>query len=218
MLRIVKSASVLLAFFICISVMIEAGAVSANFQASNQLIKKLEKTKTLSASFSQTVKDGKGNLIQQHEGQMWVSRPLKFRWETQAPSAQQIISNGTRLWVYDIDLEQATEQTLDKKVGNVPGIILSGDPESLTEHFVIQEETGEGIKFERFLLTPTDEAALFNKMILEFDGDKLVTMEFEDNLGQKTWVQFKKVILNNKLEDKLFQFSLPKGIDLVIEE
>ena len=148
---------------------------------------------------------------------MWVSRPLKFRWNAHPPAAQQVISNGQRLWVYDIDLEQATEQKLDKKVGNVPGLILSGQPETLGEHFIIQEEMQENSMHRNYILIPNDVDALFNRLVLSFEGNTPVSMEFEDHLGQRTFIIFKNVILNSSVSDKHYQFITHKGVDLVFE-
>jgi len=192
-------------------------SASANLQAAGQFTSKLANIKTLVADFHQTVKDGKGKVLQDTKGQMWVSRPLKFRWNANPPAAQQVVSNGQRLWVYDIDLEQATEQKLDKKVGNVPGLILSGQPETLGEHFIIQEEMQEGNARRNYILVPNDDDALFHRLVLTFEGNTPVSMEFEDHLGQRTFILFQNVVLNSSVSEKHYQFITPKGVDLVVE-
>ena len=35
-------------------------------------------------------------------------RPGRFRWETSDPYQQTVIANGDTLWIYDVDLKQAS--------------------------------------------------------------------------------------------------------------
>ena len=64
--------------------------------------------KSFQAHFSQLVQDGKGETMQQSEGEVWIAKPGRFRWNYKTPFEQQIVATGTELWTYDPDLEQAT--------------------------------------------------------------------------------------------------------------
>jgi outer membrane lipoprotein carrier protein len=61
----------------------------------NQLLINLH---SLTAHFTQTIIDGKGNILQQTSGQMALQRPGKFRWETQAPTRQLLVADGNHVW------------------------------------------------------------------------------------------------------------------------
>ncbi|MDE4994554.1 outer-membrane lipoprotein carrier protein LolA, partial [Francisella tularensis subsp. holarctica] len=49
------------------------------------------------------------------KGIMSLKKPQYFKWITQSPNNQEIVSNGTKLWIYDGDLDQL----IIKKVSNV---------------------------------------------------------------------------------------------------
>ena len=103
-------------------------APADSLQAAKRLNRLLTNTKSMSADFSQTTKGANSGTF---KGSMSVQRPNNFRWETKSPSQQLIVANGSTMWVYDKDLEQATKQTVDSQVGNTPALLLSGDPNKI---------------------------------------------------------------------------------------
>ena len=60
---------------------------------------------------------------------MEFSRPGKFRWEYAKPYEQTIVGDGTRLWIYDKDLNQVTVRKLDRALGASPAALLAGSNE-----------------------------------------------------------------------------------------
>ena len=76
----------------------------------------LDQAQTLSGRFSQLTLDGSGTQLQETSGQMALKRPGLFRWHTDAPQEQLLVSNGQKVWLYDPDLMQVTVQTLDQRI------------------------------------------------------------------------------------------------------
>lgn len=171
---------------------------------------------SMQADFIQQTTDGKGRALQSQSGTMSVKRPGLFRWETLKPSNQIVTANGNVLWIYDPELMQATKQTLDNQVGNTPALLLSGDPRKLNDSFVITE--GQGVKGEQvFMLKPRAKDALFDSLTVRFKGSQLLQMALADSLGQKTDIHFRNVKVNPSLKRKLFDFTPPKGVDVIDE-
>lgn len=195
---------------------LRAGEIGSQ-QATKQLIGFLNETKSMEASFEQWVMDAKQNALQHVTGNMWVQRPGQFRWDTDEPYPQQIVSDGEVLWIYDRDLEQATKKTLDKQVGNTPALLLSGDPSKISESFNITaylfDETGEW----RFDLRPKGEDALFALLRVHFHNQHLRDMYLEDSLGQTTRIEFKTKQTNEPINGEMFELKLEPSVD-VIEE
>ena len=107
-------------------------APADNLTAAKRLNKLLTNTKSMSANFTQTTKGASSGTF---KGVMSVERPNNFRWETTSPSEQLIVANGSSMWIYDKDLEQATKQGVDTQVGNTPALLLSGDPSKINSNF-----------------------------------------------------------------------------------
>lgn len=193
-----------------------AGDVESK-QATDKLIVFLKDIQSMEASFEQWVMDAKQNALQHVTGNMWIQRPGQFRWDTDEPYPQQIVSDGSVLWIYDTDLEQATKKTLDKQVGNTPALLLSGDPAQISESFQISaylfDETGEW----RFDLRPKSEDALFALLRVHFYQEQLRDMYLEDSLGQTTRIEFKTRLKNKPLNKELFELKLDESVDIIEE-
>lgn len=176
----------------------------------------LQGMSSMQADFSQRTYDAKGTALQNLYGSMQVKRPGYFRWETTRPFPQLITANGSKVWVYDPELEQVTVQMLDKQVGNTPALLLSGDPKKLGEAFSISDDGGKASE-EAFLLKPKARDALFESLRVTFNGRQLTSMHLRDSLGQKTEIHFSKIVLNPNLPNSLFVFEPPKGVDVINE-
>lgn len=204
--------------FVMLTVCLPQAAVAGEHPeeaATAQLIKYLSAMNSMSANFHQYVEDAKKARLQDVTGKIWVKRPGKFRWDTNEPYPQSIITNGEILWIYDVDLEQITQKKLDHQVGNTPALLLSGNPQTILQNFKVSayeyEETGEW----RFDLTPKSEEALFELLRVHFINGTIRDMYLRDSLGQTTRIEFQSPEINGKVDDKLFDFEPPEGVDVI---
>lgn len=173
---------------------------------------KLNAIRSMSASFHEVVRT-KSKIISKSSGTMALSRPGKFRWDTQQPVAQSVIADGKKLWIYDVDLEQVTVKSQQKGVGGTPGLFLSGYNDRLTHDFsVTLKQTANK---QRFTLIAKTHQGNFNRVDLTFSGDMLTDIDFFDALSQRTAVHLTKIKMNAPLSTSLFAFKLPKGIDII---
>ncbi len=196
---------------LCVASLAQAGDA-----ATGKLNKLLQGISSMQADFKQQSFDAKGKPLQSLSGKMQVKRPGFFRWDTQQPFPQLIVANGNKVWIYDPELEQVTIQKLDNQVGNTPALLLSGNPQQLSEAFTIKEEGGSKTE-AAFILQPKAADALFDTLRVSFKGRELVSMTLKDSLGQKTDIRFSQIAVNPKLADSLFQFTPPKGADVINE-
>ncbi len=175
----------------------------------------LQKAETLTGRFSQLSLDGTGTQLQETTGEMSLKRPGQFRWNTDEPMAQLLVSNGSKVWLYDPDLEQVTIQTLDQRLTHTPALLLSGDVSAISDNFrVSHREAGEVIDFT---LEPKARDTLFDSLRLSFRNGVINDMQMIDGVGQRTNILFHGVRLNAPLEADLFTFEIPEGTDVITE-
>lgn len=191
-----------------------AGVAQADEASAAALTKVLASVTSMQADFAQQTSDAKGRPQPTQSGKLAVKRPGLFRWEVQKPSAQMVLTSGKVLWIYDPELMQATKQKLDDQVGNTPALLLSGDPRKLNEAFVISQEAGSAGE-QAFLLKPHGKDALFETLRVRFKGNQLVQMVLVDTLGQKTDIRFSNVQVNPAIAAAQFEFTPPKGVDVI---
>ena len=174
-----------------------------------------KETHAMRADFYQLVTDRKGQKIQEVSGQMQLQRPNKFRWDYKKPFEQQIISDGTSVWLYDPELAQVTVRELSKALGASPAALLAGE-DSLDKNFKLVTAYRKG-NLEWVSTNPKDSDSGFNKISLGFKGELLQEMDMIDSFGHQTKIVFSNLEHNPVIEAKAFLFKPTKGADVVGE-
>ncbi|GAA4647745.1 outer membrane lipoprotein chaperone LolA [Kistimonas scapharcae] len=187
-------------------------------QAASQLAKLLNPLHYIQAGFAQHTLEASGKRIQESEGVMTVQRPNLFRWEVKKPFPQVVVSNGQKVWLYDMDLEQVTIQKLDARTNTTPALILSGETADLTRNFRVTESVADGVAL--FTLIPKGQDALFENLQLSFQGKTLREMMLTDALGARTRIEFSNLSSSSKrkLAEKDFELYIPPGVDVIDDE
>ena len=173
----------------------------------------LAANRSFRARFSQTVFDEDGVEISASGGTVAFRRPYRFRWDYDAPAPQIIVSDGTELWWYDIELAQVTVRPADTALEGTPAELLAG-PERVAEHFQVAAlESVLGVDW--FELVPRGADAAFRALRIGLQGDEVRALEMDDGFGQSTRIDFFDVEYNPRLADALFQFVPPPDADVV---
>jgi outer membrane lipoprotein carrier protein len=175
----------------------------------------LEQTTTARARFAQMVLDKNLKPLQQATGTMQFSRPGKFRWEYDKPHEQVIVSDGSRVWLYDKDLNQVTVRRYDRALGSSPAALLAGSNEIEKNYTFTALGAQEGLDWLEAL--PRTQDTSFEKVRLGFGKAGLEAMELRDQFGQVTVIKFSTIERNAKLSPDVFRFTPPKGTDVISE-
>lgn len=192
-------------------------------KATQQLVRLLAGMNTMTASFSQktmtvvkTAKQQKSlnsNMNQSFTGEMKVERPGKFYWQTQSPAQQTIVSSGSTVWVYDPDLKQAIRQKLDAQIANTPALLLSGNTAKIMQTYRVTQPDASKMYY---VLYPKNKEGVFQSLALSFAANKApAQMLLKDNMGQTTHIVFSNVKLNTQLPASIFNFTPPKGTEII---
>lgn len=196
-----------------ISLFLLALAAPVQADAKARLEAFVDGTKGLKANFSQTVTDRVGRKTQEASGNLYFSRPGKFRWVYQKPYAQLIVGDGKKLWIHDEDLDQVTVRKLDQALGDSPAALLAGD--NNIEKLFNLKDAGVKDGIEWLEATPKSKEGSFEKVRMGFKGDDLQVMELKDNFGQTTLLRFSNLQRNPAMGASLFRFTPPKGADVI---
>lgn len=172
-----------------------------------------KKVTTFSASFTQVVLDESLTTLQESNGRLWIKRPGKFRWDYLEPFKQHIVADGKKIWVYDIELKQATYREMDGALGHTPAFLLGGTG-NLNRNFELKELGRQG-KLDWVQMKPKKSDGGYENIRIGFEGKELRMLEMVDSFGQTTRVTLHKNRENSKITDKRFQFTPPKGVEVV---
>ena len=189
------------------------GAWADDSAAVARLSTLLEQAQTITGRFSQLTLDGSGTQLQEASGELALKRPGQFRWHTDAPMEQLLVSNGEKIWLYDPDLEQVTIQKMDQRLTHTPALLLSGDVSKIAESFDITLKEGGNVV--DFILKPKAADSLFDSLRLSFRNGVINDMQLIDSVGQRTNILFLGVKMNEPLPASQFTFEVPPGADVI---
>jgi len=172
----------------------------------------LANTQTLEATFQQTLRTHEGEVLQQTEGEFYLDRPGKFRWNYRSPYEQVIVSDGENIWIYDVELQQVTVQKQSAGLPATPMALLE-DSSTLHKDFDVSPlDEHKGI-YRLKLLSKTKESD-FGEIIVGLDKDGLRFMQLHDQFEQLTDIVFSDIDTNKKLAKEIFEFIPPEGVDV----
>lgn len=168
---------------------------------------------SLTGNFSQTLSDVNGYDSKLSSGTLALEAPRQFRWDTTTPYQQTIVADGSRVWMYDPELEQVTVRVQNTEEAHSPLSVLT-DLKQMDKDFKVSE-TGErdGLLWLRLISTAADPQ--FEYADLGFDTNGLARMSFRDQLGSLTDIRFSNWKRNIALPPGSFDFVPPAGADVI---
>ncbi len=169
--------------------------------------------KTFEARFGQIVLNESLEEVDEGQGKVWISRPGLFRWDYEAPDAQEIVGDGFNVWIHDVELEQVTVRNQQEALGNTPAILLAGTG-NLEDNYIVEDIGTQG-RFDWVNLIPRDQNSSFEEVRIGFEDNRLRLMELLDNLGQKTRISFVDLKENVFISSTIFDFVAPDGVDII---
>lgn len=187
----------------------------ASAAATDALKVFLTQTQTVKARFAQMVLDKNLKPLQQAQGVMQFSRPGKFRWDYQKPYEQVIVGDGSKLWIYDKDLNQVTVRKLDRALGSSPAALLAGSNDLERDFKLSNVSTEKGLEWLEAV--PKGKDTVFERVRMGFGKSGLEVMELRDQFGQTTVITFADVERNPRIAADVFRFTPPQGADVISE-
>ena len=181
--------------------------------AAEKLSHKLSGTKTLTAEFAQTIRDSKGEILQQSTGKLMVKQPKNLYWHTQQPYEHVVVTNGETLWLYDIDLEQVNQEAYNESIDKAPALLLSGNIDAIKQNYAISLTSTAGDT--GFVLKPLASGSAFAELRISFSNNQIKTMALQDNFDQETTILFSNIILNQTIPEQQFNFVVPEGVEII---
>jgi outer membrane lipoprotein carrier protein len=133
------------------------------------------------------------------------------------PERKEFVSNGTKIYSY----LPADKQVIVAPVPSdqtTPALFLSGRGhlvKDFTASFADLPDAGAGLVGLR--LVPKQEDPEIESLLLGVDGASLQIRQLvaADRQGGRSTFLFNNVKENRRLSDKLFEFQIPRGVDVI---
>jgi len=183
---------------------------SAFATATDELRNFVKTVKSGKSTFTQTVASPNGKQ-KVSNGSFEFERPNRFRFVYEKPYAQTVVGDGTKVWIYDPDLNQASSRKTGDALANTPAaLIVSNDIDKV---FALADQPSkDGVDW--VLATPKQTEGTVRALKVGFRNHALAQLEIDDSFGQKSMIVFNGFEANAKLPADTFVFVPPKGADV----
>ena len=161
--------------------------------------------KTGRAEFTQVVsappKEGQTPRVKTSSGTFEFSRPSRFKFIYTKPFAQSIVADGQTLWLFDVDLNQATARKQTQVLGSTPAALIAAAPDlkALQADFTLADAPDkDGLQW--VAATPKSKDGQLDTVRVGFRAAgktaELAALEILDSFGQRSLLTFSKVEVN----------------------
>ena len=189
----------------------------------NELIAKTqeryEKTQDLKAQFIQEVTIKSVNKTEREEGTVYVKNPRRMLWEYSKPKAKKLIINPKKAWLYIPEDRAAYVQDTEYIYRSKLAVKFLSGIGRLSEDFHVGFSKPDTVdRNGDYLLTlvPKVSDTGVDKLYLTIDKEdfQIIQCSFTDLYGNITRIHLADIRINNNLDDKLFNFKPPSGVEV----
>ncbi len=166
------------------------------------------------ARFEQSYRSGMLGREITERGVVSIKRPGRMRWEYKDPEPKLFVSDGHSFYFYVPADKQVVVSEQDPK-RSLAARLLSGQG-GLAEEFDATLETPSEEGVMRLKLVPKQPQADVERATIDAEPNgRIRSIRLEDPQGNRTRFRFEAVRENTGLEERLFRFEVPKGVEVV---
>ena len=185
---------------------------------AEQVQARLDRLADFEADFSQSYEGGVLRTRTTERGTVSMKRPGRMRWVYTSPERKEFVSDGVRIYSYVPADRQVIVSPLPADDETTPALLLSGRGR-LTRDFTPSdtELPAAAGKLLGLRLEPRGDDGDYQSMTLGLDPATLQIryLEATDRQGGRSTFSFTNVKENRGLADKIFEFRVPRGVDVI---
>ncbi len=170
----------------------------------------------IQARFSQEYINKSLDQVKKAEGRVYFKKPGMMRWEYRKPVRQEMVSDGSMIWLYQPEDNQVIVGEISNTIRTkTPTAFLSGEG-NLRRDFRILSPKGESQREGPCCLlelAPIEPQADIQRLVLKVDPKRflIVQTEIYDVFENVNRTRFSGIKVNRNLPDSLFTFIIPPG-------
>jgi outer membrane lipoprotein carrier protein len=187
-----------------------AACAAARATPTDDLRAFVKDVKTGKSTFTQTVNAPNGKQ-KVSRGSFEFSRPSRFRFVYEKPYAQTVVGDGSKVWIYDPDLNQASSRRMGDALGTTPAALLVSN--DIDKAFTLADQPAAG-GLDWVQATPKQAEGTIRWLKVGFKGHALAQLEIADSFGQRSLMVFDAFQPNAAIPAEEFTFTPPKGADV----
>ena len=189
---------------------------------AQSLQKKYDGIRDFSGDFVHTYRGGVLRKEISERGRLLVKKPGKMRWEYTSPEEKLFVSDGLKMYSYlPQDKQVMVRSVPPASQVSMPTMFLSGTGNLMRDFTpsVVAASPGAPSGTLALKLVPRRPQPEYDWLILEVAPQSLVLRGLVtfDAQGGRSGFSFTNLKENQGLADKLFDFKIPRGVDIVTD-
>lgn len=189
----------------------------------DQILDRVENKYTnskFSADFIQKSTIKAMNITDMATGKVYIKYPGMMRWEYEKPDRQIIITDGDKLWIYRPEDNQVMTGKAPTFFRDGKGASFLSDVRLIRQKFDISLEPGQPAESDLFYhlkLIPREKTMDISEIRLmvskkTFSVLQVMTLNF---YGDETRIDLINFAFGVDMDDSLFSFTIPQGVDVL---
>jgi outer membrane lipoprotein carrier protein len=181
--------------------------VQERYDATRDLVADVEQETTM-AKIGKTVR-ARGSVV--------FKKPGKMRWEMHNATEETIVADGTTLWIYRPEDQQAIRMPFAQAFRSSTPISFLTGVGRIAEDFDVRAGEREGSSFTLVLVPKRGDQGDLGTLRLMVDASNydIVGAEVVDPLGNTSRLKLANVRRNVGVADDTFRFQPPPGVDVL---
>ena len=179
--------------------------------------RKYDSVKDFSASFTQTYEGGVLRRKSQESGLVFVKKPGKMRWDYIKPEKKLFVSDGQTMFLYFPNEKQVMKNDVPGQNQATSAVLFLMGKGDIVRDFNVRWADGGLDTTYRLRLDPKTRQADYDWLEISADREtfRIVGLMAADAQGGKSAFVFSNFKENAGLADKMFQFTIPRGTEVI---
>ncbi|HEX9756843.1 MAG TPA: outer membrane lipoprotein carrier protein LolA [Nitrospiria bacterium] len=172
----------------------------------------------LQADFTQETAFEGFSTTHRLDGILYLKKPTKMRWDYRTPSQQQIFLEGEKFTYYIPEHQQVVISSLTQETAQEIPIHLLASLSTLQRDYTVtwkEEPTGEPLSYQLRLHPKRTQETSHVIVAINPKSHFIEKMEVASLNGNRSSFSFSNIKVNQGISDSLFNFSVPKGVEIV---
>jgi outer membrane lipoprotein carrier protein len=176
-----------------------------------------DKVHDFSADFTHSYEGGILKKTAKERGTLEVKKPGRMRWEYTSPEHKLFVSDGQKIYSYIPADKQVVVSSMPADDEATTAVLFLVGKGRLTRDFVASLAEGAGADAWSVKLAPKQRQRDYDWLVLTADKQTLQirSLVAAEREGGRSTFQFTNYRENTGLADKIFEFRIPKGVDVI---
>ena len=184
---------------------------------ASALQRQYDSIKDFSATFTQTYEGGVLRRKALETGTVYVKKPGKMRWDYAAPEKKVFVSDGRTMFLYFPNDKQVMKNAVPEQDEATSAVLFLMGKGNIVRDFTVRWAEGGSDAVYRLRLDPKTRQAEYDWLELSADREtlRIVGLTAGDAQGGRSSFGFTNFKENVGLADKMFQFTIPRGTEVI---